>query len=138
MSKFTPGPWKTKKLMHCNAIETETGSRIASIPDVCEHDGKPCGSIISQNKTPEELQANARLIAAAPELLEVLRSALEAMESEPVQCGGDWIIGMFCGLEDRDITDRYDACRYGYEKALEKVQEWVVGSFEAAIAKATE
>ena len=26
-----------------------------------------------------------------------------------------------CGLEDRDITDRYEAMRYGWEQAMEAV-----------------
>ena len=26
--------------------------------------------------------------------------------------------GMGCGLEDRGITDRYDACRYGWDEAI--------------------
>lgn len=29
--------------------------------------------------------------------------------------------GMGCGLEDRDITDRYDACRYGWDEAMERI-----------------
>lgn len=28
---------------------------------------------------------------------------------------------MGCGLEDRGITDRYEACRHGFECALERV-----------------
>ena len=31
--------------------------------------------------------------------------------------------GMGCGLEDRDITDRYEAMAYGWEKAIEGVME---------------
>jgi len=31
--------------------------------------------------------------------------------------------GMGCGLEDRDITDRYDAMLHGWEKAIERVAE---------------
>lgn len=86
----------------------------------------------------EQAQANAHLIAAAPDLLAELQSALEDMESEPVQCVGDWERSLFCGLEDRNITDRYEACRHGYEAALEKVQEWVLCSFEDIIKKAGE
>ncbi|EPZ3939675.1 hypothetical protein ACXNA4_002253 [Klebsiella pneumoniae] len=29
--------------------------------------------------------------------------------------------GMGCGLEDRCITDRYDACRYGWDEAMERI-----------------
>ena len=36
----------------------------------------PCGSIEGQNKQQEEINANAQLIAAAPELLEALEEVL--------------------------------------------------------------
>ena len=71
-----------------------------------------------------------------PALLAELQTALKDMESDPVQCVGDWERGLFCGLEDRGINDVYEACRHGYEAALEKVNEWVLCSFEAAIAAA--
>jgi len=31
--------------------------------------------------------------------------------------------GMGCGIEDLGITDRYDACRFGWEHAIEQVSE---------------
>ena len=31
--------------------------------------------------------------------------------------------GMGCGLEDREITDRYEACEYGWNEAIESVIE---------------
>lgn len=31
--------------------------------------------------------------------------------------------GMGCGLEDRGITDRYDAMKHGWEKAMDCVSE---------------
>lgn len=34
--------------------------------------------------------------------------------------------GMECGLEDRGITDRYDACRYGWDEAMERVYGEVI------------
>ncbi|HDU3880412.1 TPA: hypothetical protein RFM78_001617 [Klebsiella pneumoniae subsp. pneumoniae] len=34
--------------------------------------------------------------------------------------------GMVCGLEDRGITDRYDACRYGWDEAMERVYGEVI------------
>jgi hypothetical protein len=30
---------------------------------------------------------------------------------------------MGCGLEDRNITDRYEAMQYGWDQALERVAE---------------
>lgn len=35
--------------------------------------------------------------------------------------------GMGCGLEDRGITDRYEAMRYGWDQALERVAERIDG-----------
>lgn len=65
MSKHTPGPWKVDTQIespcHCIVVAPTSSRWIASIGD------RPLG---------EEGQSNARLIAAAPELLE----ALEACE----------------------------------------------------------
>ena len=44
--------------------------------------------------------------------------------------------GMGCGLEDQGITDRYDACRYGYEQALEDVNNDVVNDLERQLEEA--
>ena len=33
--------------------------------------------------------------------------------------------GMGCGLEDRGITDRYEACEYGWNNAIEAVIETI-------------
>jgi hypothetical protein len=30
---------------------------------------------------------------------------------------------MGCGLEDRSITDRYEAMKYGWDKAMERILE---------------
>lgn len=38
--------------------------------------------------------------------------------------------GMGCGLEDQNITNRYEACRYGYETALEDVNNDIVEPLE--------
>ncbi|HCU0376071.1 hypothetical protein I4177_08565 [Klebsiella pneumoniae] len=34
--------------------------------------------------------------------------------------------GMGCGLEGRGITDRYDACRYGWDEAMERIYGEVI------------
>jgi hypothetical protein len=33
--------------------------------------------------------------------------------------------GMGCGLEDRGITDRYEACQYGFNEAIESVARMI-------------
>ena len=80
-----------------------------------------------------QLEAQAK---NQPDLLEACNNAVQRMEDSPVQACGEWQTGLFCGLEDRNITDRYDACMHGYEKALERVQEWIIDEIEAAINKA--
>ena len=55
-------------------------------------------------------EENIRLKAA-------ISGALESLEGEPEYHDQ----GMGCGLEDRGITDCYDAMYHGWEKALERV-----------------
>lgn len=52
-------------------------------------------------------------------MIEALRAlaALRAQEPEwPTYCEH----GMGCGIEDRDITNRYEACRYGFDEAVQQ------------------
>lgn len=46
--------------------------------------------------------------------------------------------GMGCGLEDRGITDRYDACRYGWDEAMERVYGEVIPCAEELEFPATD
>lgn len=46
--------------------------------------------------------------------------------------------GMGCGLEDRDITDRYDACRYGWDEAMERIYGDVIPCAEELDFSATD
>ncbi len=63
-NKHTPGPWK-------HVVKYGDNSGPINGPD-----GKAVASIVGNSTRPtEEKGANARLIAAAPELLEVARSA---------------------------------------------------------------
>ena len=79
-----------------------------------------------------------RPVAFETGLLHQLKEAVKNMESEPVQGVGEWQRGLFCGLEDRGITDRYESCQYGYNQALDKVQEWIIDGMDQIIAKAEE
>ncbi len=85
MSNHTPGPWLAKKSMVPNLY----GSR-----DVWDGDYK----IISGNKTvavvmyydvTEKTKANARLIAAAPELLKALK-VIAVWANNPSNNGADY------------------------------------------------
>lgn len=68
-AKHTPGPWET-------AVSSNSQNEIYY--DVCLPDG---GDMIADLKDCENAEANARLIAACPELLAALRSAVFHLES---------------------------------------------------------
>lgn len=63
------------------------------------------------------------LVADADKLRAALEKILPGLEEEPVY----HTQGMGCGLEDRDIVDRYDAMAHGWEKAVERYQEIMDG-----------
>ncbi len=88
--------------------------------------------------TQEVRQANAHLISAAPNLLKACKEIQEGPDEHcnEIHLTGDYQTGLFCGLKDRDITDRYDACMYGFNKAVERVLEWAQGIVEESITKA--
>lgn len=67
MTSHTPGPWRAEKHpQHDHAHRSELWTIIAGEPDDC------CDAEIAQ-VIAYEAEANARLIAAAPVLLEALR-----------------------------------------------------------------
>ena len=88
--RHTPGPWYVEKLLHIQCVTAEPGNMFQQIVPLVNHqenDGHPYGSITSQNKTQDEIDANARLIAAAPELLEVAKAIVNAaFYTEMVDC----------------------------------------------------
>jgi hypothetical protein len=72
----SPGPWIIETRLHVHAIKDANGQ------DLTYQDTEPqpdAGSVTSRGKSANETLANARLIAAAPQMLEALRAALEAM-----------------------------------------------------------
>lgn len=75
-TKHTPGPWRAEKHpqhdhVHCSELWTI----IAGEPDDCSD--AEIAQVIAY-----EAEANARLIAAAPDLLAALQSAKDIMENE--------------------------------------------------------
>jgi hypothetical protein len=57
--------------------------------------------------------------------IDAIKARLAQPEQEPFEI--EWPeyhdMGMGCGLEDRNITDRYDAMRYGWDEAIEAVAQ---------------
>jgi hypothetical protein len=57
--------------------------------------------------------------------IEAIKARLAQPEQEQFEI--EWPeyydMGMGCGLEDRNITDRYDAMRYGWDEAIEAVAQ---------------
>ena len=75
MSTHTPGPWRVETREHVHAVCCNP-TRKGEWPEICfqETHGDPDhGCITGRCRDDEELTANARLIAAAPELLETCR-----------------------------------------------------------------
>lgn len=72
----TPGPWSVETRMHVHAILDCAGQEIA-FQDT--HPQADAGSVTSRGRTPEETQANAHLIKAAPDLLHAARLANEEL-----------------------------------------------------------
>ena len=68
-SKHTPGPWGTFEIRSEGSGEVRTG--------VCAFDGDYMIADVGWDR-PNEAEANARLIAAAPDLLEEAKATVEA------------------------------------------------------------
>ena len=52
------------------------------------------------------------------EQLEQSQLTIKEMSEDP---GGEYYTGLACGVEDRDIYDRYEAAEYGWQSAFEYV-----------------
>lgn len=84
MSKHTPGPW----VVRCDYVVQAPAYEDGRLVPVAQPYGVNCDGT--------DLFANARLIAAAPELLEALNAAVEAIEHgglDDVMCCNGWDCG---------------------------------------------
>ena len=75
-AKHTPGPWKVRNAHYIG----RSAYYVDPVNERGPHDSV-CVAVIRQGWLVEESEANARLIAAAPALLEGCRVALDALES---------------------------------------------------------
>lgn len=78
MSKFTPGPWMASAAGQ--SIRAANGDNIAT---VCEYG--------PQSETPNAQAANARLIAAAPDLLAALEWFISSRRVPPKYPSAGWL-----------------------------------------------
>ncbi|QJP06319.1 hypothetical protein [Pseudomonas multiresinivorans] len=76
MSKHTPGPWMV-----------DDSEYLAEGGGLCVMQGNDCIAVVGDFNPSHPIDANARLIAAAPELLE----ALQAVIDHGVMTGDEWV-----------------------------------------------
>ena len=83
MSDFTPGPWRAEFPDEIS-VRDDDGGRIAILANLKGRLG------MKGRRDTSEVEANARLIAAAPDLLESLKALLEryvlAIGNEGIEC----------------------------------------------------
>ncbi len=79
MSKHTPGPWFTDFDWQAPAIEAGTKSPYKYVALVTKDETTPVAEVASAPLS-EVQKANARLIAAAPDLLEMLKEAYNHLD----------------------------------------------------------
>lgn len=90
MSTRTPGPWTLAELKNGPIVHLcQIGEDALSILTVVDQDGTPFGAVYSE--------ADARLIAAAPEMLSALQGVLRVADRQ---------------------TDEFDAARAAIAKAI--------------------
>lgn len=79
-TKYTPGPWKVRE--EISTVELSHGHSFAHISVYKENYGNRYGDIcIIDIDDGDNYLANARLIAAAPEMLEVLEDTAKWLEN---------------------------------------------------------
>lgn len=115
-AKYTKGPWKVcKQFSHQGFIEVEH----------CDRHTKGAASLVVARVTCRESwrveqEANARLISAAPDLLEALQEAMQALEWCVEQGGGpvcEHESGVVCFCKENNAIS---AARAAIAKALGK------------------
>jgi hypothetical protein len=122
MSQHTPGPW-TVKPGHAFGSRNVYGPRKAHVAEVWN------GSTRDPAEAEAVAEANARLIAAAPKMLEALKAALERMESDWQVIEGEFGPG-YGAAKKRKMCD-IDAAIAAKEPTVEEII-----AVRAAIAEA--
>lgn len=81
-----------------------------------------------------QLEAQVKQIGAEAAQMKTIIDSVTDLDNEP-QFHEQ---GMGCGLEDRGITDRYDAMRHGWDQAMERVYGEVIPCAEELSFPATD
>lgn len=79
MTNHTPLPWKLDEGLHVFAIAHDGGNNVCVLHRHYEHCGEPCGALESQDKTNDEIRANAELIVRACNSFKAMFETLEAI-----------------------------------------------------------
>ncbi|WKG48722.1 hypothetical protein [Klebsiella pneumoniae] len=99
---------------------SELTAALATIEKCRELSGCPAGVDLQDHL--RQLAAENVGLALDNLALKQIVDSVTDLSNEPQYHAG----GMGCGLEDRGITDRYDACRYGWDEAMERVYGEVI------------
>lgn len=99
-------------------------------------ESKSLSSILDQYQAGERglpMYDELRAIASAP--ASAAPAVAQPMPMDPFDGYPEYnTTAMGCGLEDRGITDRYDAMYYGWSEAIERVAESINNHFSASDA----
>lgn len=121
-----------EQMIKLTAQSLESDSEVASCSCLCKtpeikHHKPGCKYrlVIQRNEAREE---NARL----REALQRIANCTDAPDIDPV---GEIRVGLHCGVEDRNLADRYEGADYGYSCGVERTLEWASNEAKHALAE---
>ena len=117
MSEHTPGPWRHSRDRFDDWGYVRAGERLVAVARYDIDDPTEAELNEHRRNHTDPCEANARLIAAAPELLAALRSLLEPMCSRERHGITDERVLLMAG-DYEDNMARYDAARAAVAKAI--------------------
>jgi len=79
------------------------------------------------------LEADADVYVERDRLRVALQLIASAEDAPDLEVEGDARSGLHCGVEDRDLRDRYDGADFGYTVGAEKTLEWARNEANAAL-----